>query len=78
MSSRDLRINGKKHILHTFWDEFHGYFITHSTKCDFCGEIFKVNKGFALSEGGNVIICHKHLKEEFLKEIDVKQKSNVT
>ena len=42
------------------------YFPAQAVKCDLCGKVFKVSKGFALSEGGDTIICHKHLNEEIL------------
>jgi len=54
----------KKHVLYSlFWGE---YLPSVLQKCNVCGKMFQVKKGFALSEGGDTLICYKHLNEENL------------
>ena len=50
--------------------EFDGYFQAEAIKCDVCEKIFKVSKGFFLSDG--FIKCYKHFEEdnERLKKLD--------
>ena len=49
------------------------YFPAHAVKCDFCGNVFKVNNVFVFLN--DFIICYIHLKEEFLKRVeDVRKK----
>lgn len=56
----------KKNVLYIWFESLDNYYPAHAIKCDFCGKVFKVNKGFALSEDGDTIICYKHLNEECL------------
>lgn len=65
----------KKFVLYVWFESFGEYLPAQAVRCDMCNKIFKVSKGFALSEDGYMIICHKHLNEENLIN---EQKSNVT
>jgi len=64
----------KKNVLYTWFESFQGYHYAHAVKCDICGEIFKVSKGYFLKD--DVIACYKHMSDKFLKEhgFDVKKK----
>jgi len=51
-----------KSRLYLYDEDLQGWFRAVVVKCDICDEMFQVKKGLALSEGGNDIICYKHLK----------------
>lgn len=51
-----------KYRLYLYEEDLQGWFRAEVIKCDLCDEMFQVRKGFALSEGGNTMICYKHLK----------------
>lgn len=58
----------KKYVLYVYFEALSAYFEAHVVKCDMCGEMFQVKKGFVLAE--DTIACYKHLSKEFLEKFN--------
>ncbi len=57
---------GNENVLYS-WSSLHRYLPAQAVKCDMCGQIFQVKKGFLLL--GETIACYKHMKKEWLEEM---------
>jgi len=55
----------KKNVLYTYF--LGDYFPAYAVKCDFCGKVFKVSKGFFFIN--DFITCYRHFEKENLHEI---------
>lgn len=53
-----ISTNANKHILYHHSEELGGYFPATYTRCDECGKVFQVKKGFVLLDG--FLTCYKH------------------
>jgi len=62
-----MKFQKKHNILYRWFESFQGYHYAHLVRCDICGELFQVSKGFFLRE--DVIACYKHMKKEYLEEM---------
>ena len=57
----------KKNVLYTYMESLGDYFPAQAVKCDLCGKVFKVSKGFFFINDS--ITCYKHFEKENLHEI---------